>query len=124
MSQYILFGIVFVFSEIALAFLFQIASEYFYKKLGLDVKSIFKGIVERLFLIIALSNNHSQALTFFSAVKLATRLKHEESHGEHNRFNDYYLVGNLISVAVGIGYASLWQNRDAIMQWLRTFVGN
>jgi hypothetical protein len=45
-------------------------------------KSIAKGIIERLFLFIALVNDLTSALTFFSALKLATRLKHEEASGD------------------------------------------
>lgn len=66
--------------------------------------------MERLFLTISLLNGYQQSLTFFSAVKLATRLKHKEAKDENeDRFNDYYLIGNLISVLVAIGYVRLWK---------------
>lgn len=69
---------------------------------------MFKGVLERIFLAIALINNQTNALTFFSALKLATRLKHQEPENEHNGFNDYYLIGNLASVTVAILYAYLY----------------
>jgi hypothetical protein len=67
-----------VISEIVLAFLFSTIAQILYKKIGLDFTSIFKGVIERLFLMFSLYNDYPHALTFFSAIKLASRLKHEE----------------------------------------------
>ena len=97
-------------SEIVLAFMFSVISQLFYKKMGFDFKSIFKGFIERLFLMFCLFHNYPHALTFFSALKLGTRLKHEEHKESENKYNDFYLVGNLISVMVAIGYVLLLQN--------------
>ena len=105
---------IFTITEILLGFLFASIAQLFYKRIGIDFKSIFKGIIERLFLSIAFINNLSSALTFFSALKLATRLKHQETGSEHNKFNDYYLVGNLASVAVAIFYSYIHNNFDQI----------
>jgi hypothetical protein len=96
------------------AFLFALTAQLFYKKIGFDFKSILKGIIERLFLVISLINGYSNALTFFSALKLATRLKHTEADSTSNKFNDYYLIGNLVSVTVAIGYVYVYQNFDKI----------
>ncbi len=111
MSKFILLTVIILITEIVTAFLFALTAQIFYKKIGFDFKSIFKGVIERIFLFIALSNDYTQVLTFFSALKLATRLKHKEinSDGENN-FNDYYLVGNLVSVAIAIGYVYLFKN--------------
>lgn len=76
---------VFIVTEILVAFLFASIAQVFYKKIGIDFRSIFKGLTERLFLSVAFINNLTSALTFFSALKLATRLKHQETAGEHNR---------------------------------------
>ncbi len=114
MIKLLAFMVCVLITEIILAMVFHAAAGIFYKKLRLDRKSIFKGFAERLFLLIALSHNYSQALTFFSAVKLATRLKREDVKGEQDRFNDYYLVGNLLSVAVGMGYVDLWMHFDVL----------
>lgn len=105
----------FLVSEGLLALIFSIIAEVYYKKAkGFDFKSIFKGIFERIFLAIALIHNLPHALTFFSALKLATRLKHTEEKNEHNDFNDYYLLGNLASVLVAIGYSYLYLNFEKI----------
>lgn len=99
---------IFLVSEIVLAFCFSVISQIFYKKSGLDFKSIFKGMFERLFLVIALYFNYPHALTFFSAVKLATRLRHTENvETDENKFNDFYLMGNFISVMFAIAYVEI-----------------
>jgi hypothetical protein len=60
------------------------------------------------------------ALTFFSALKLATRLKHDESSGsDSNKFNDYYLVGNLLSVSVALFYTYILHHTHKIETILR-----
>jgi len=106
--------ILFVITETILAFVFSVIAQIYYKKLGIDFKSIFKGLLERIFLSIAFIHDLPSALTFFSALKLATRLKHEEEKDEHNKFNDYYLLGNLASVTMAIFYAYIYNNINEI----------
>ena len=52
-----------------LAFKFSVIAQLVYKKMGFDFRSIFKGIVERIFLFISFYNGFPHALTFFSAIK-------------------------------------------------------
>jgi hypothetical protein len=49
---FVFIGILIV-TEIVLAFIFASISQVFYQKLGLDFKSILKGIIERMFLFIS-----------------------------------------------------------------------
>jgi hypothetical protein len=114
MNRLLLLIILFIISEALIAFFFAATAQVLYKKIGFDFKSIIKGIIERLFLFVSLVSNYPHALTFFSALKLATRLKHNETPQTENKFNDYYLIGNLISVAVAIGYVYIYQNFDKI----------
>jgi hypothetical protein len=114
MAKFWILLVIFLLTETILAFFFAIIAQVFYKKAGIDFKSIAKGIIERVFLTIALINDLTSALTFFSALKLATRLKHEEAKEDHNKFNDYYLIGNLASVTVAILYVYLFKNFDHI----------
>jgi len=114
MPKSILLIAIFIATEIFLAFIFAVIAQLFYHKIGFNFKAILKGIVERLFLLVALVNGYSQALTFFSALKLATRLKHHDAPNDMDGFNDYYLLGNLISVAVAIGYVYIYQHFDTI----------
>jgi len=115
-QKWMILLVMFVLCEIVIAFLFSMIAQIFYKKVGLDFKSIIKGVVERLFLVLALYNGYHHGLTFFSAVKVATRLKHGESEADmESRFNDYYLMGNLVSVSCAIGYVLALQHADNIM---------
>ncbi len=96
--------------EIVLAFVFSAIAQLFYQRVGLNFKSILKGAVERLFLTISLLCNYPHALTLFSALKLATRLKRKDMDEEiENKFNDFYLVGNMVSVIVAMGYVALFK---------------
>jgi hypothetical protein len=62
--------------------------------------SIFKGILERTFIVASFHFNMTSAFTFLGALKIATRIKDTEDKVS----NDFFLVGNLISVLFGIGY--------------------
>lgn len=104
---YLLITAIILVCIIILAFMFSVISQVFYKKMGFDFRSIFKGIIERLFLMFCLFNDYPHALTFFSALKLGTRLKHEENQESENKYNDFYLIGNLISAMVAVGYVLL-----------------
>src|ERR1700710_785226 len=110
MPEYVILTMLFFITEVFIAFIFAVIAQVFYHQIGLNFKAIFKGIVERLFLFITLANGYTQALTFFSALKLATRLKHEEPKADLDGFNDYYLLGNLLSVIVAIGYVYAYQH--------------
>lgn len=115
MNQYLLLFILFVLIEIILAFIFSWTAQIYYKKVGIDMKSVIKGTIERLFLVVMLCNSYTQALTLFSALKLATRLKHDEKeNASENRFNDYYLIGNFVSVCCAVFYVYLITNIHAI----------
>jgi len=110
--------------EIILAFLFSLVAQLFYKKSQIDIKSILKGLCERLFLTIFMFNNITNAITFFSALKLATRLKHDESNkSDTEKFNNYYLMGNLISITVALFYVWIWNHGMDIDQGLLRFFG-
>ena len=101
--------------EIILGFLFSVITQVFYQKTKIDFKSLFKGFIERMFLMLFLFHDHPAALTFFSALKLATRLKHDESSGsDSNKFNDYYLIGNLTSVSIALFYTYLLNQSNNI----------
>ncbi len=109
MSHLAFIGIV-VIAEIVLAFLFAVIAQVFYKKSGIDFKSLFKGVIERGFLFVALVNNFPHALTLFGALKVATRLKRSSPNPEEeDDFNNFYLLGNFISVTVAIGYVYFYQ---------------
>jgi hypothetical protein len=100
--------VVYLIIEMVMAFIFSAIAQLFYKKNGIDFRSVMKGVIERIFLSVALLNGYTQSLTFFSALKLATRLRHSTIQGDEDKFNDYYLLGNLISVLMAFGYVRLY----------------
>src|ERR1700761_758357 len=110
MPKFLILMILFVITEVLIAFVFAVIAQVFYKQMGFNFKAIFKGAAERIFLFVMLVNGYTQALTFFSALKLATRLKHDEPKVSLDGFNDYYLLGNLLSVIVAIGYVYVYQH--------------
>ncbi len=60
--------------------------------------SVFKGVLERALLYLALLNNVPTVIVMFGAIKLGTRLDSKEKRIS----NDYFLVGNFISVLIVI----------------------
>ena len=100
-----LFIVSIIICEIVLGFIFSIIAQIFYQKNGIDFRSLLKGLVERGFLFVSLVNEFPHALTLFGALKVATRLKHTSANPkEEDSFNNFYLIGNLISVMIAIGY--------------------
>ncbi|MFV8392042.1 hypothetical protein [Flavobacterium sp. LB2P6] len=75
----------------------------------IDYKSLLKGIVERIFLLVSMINDYPHALALFGALKLATRLKRDDEQDKvkQSLYNDFYLVGNFISVMIAIFYVFL-----------------
>ncbi|MEM9856470.1 MAG: hypothetical protein AAF843_03910 [Bacteroidota bacterium] len=75
------------------------------QKNHIDVISVIKGLSERFFIAFSLTMGYPQALTFFAALKIATRIQND-----HKVSNDFYLLGNLLSVILGIVYSQLYAN--------------
>jgi len=97
--------------EIILGFIFSTIAQIFYQKNGIDFRSLLKGIIERAFLFISLINEFPHALTLFGALKVATRLKHTSATPkEEDSYNNFYLLGNFISVTIAIGYVYAYKH--------------
>lgn len=64
--------------------------------------SVMKGLLERAFLTFALVVDIPHALTAFAALKIATRIK-----DDHKISNDFYLIGNIVSISQAIFYNKL-----------------
>ncbi len=63
------------------------------------VLSITKGMLERGVMLLGLVLSVPTIIIFFSALKLGTRLKEQQ---DSKVSNDYFLIGNLISVAIAL----------------------
>lgn len=72
------------------------------EKNKINFRSVFKGILERIFITFTLLIGLPQALTVFAALKIATRIKDENKVS-----NDFYLVGNLLSIILALVYVKL-----------------
>jgi hypothetical protein len=113
MNNIIIFASIFIIGEIVVNFsVFKYLKKYFRfneKKansenettkpfLGMEL-SKFKGILERLTLFFCLVIGLSQVLIVFGALKIATRLDKTKEIT-----NDYFLIGNFISILIGAIY--------------------
>ncbi len=68
-------------------------------------KSVIKGVLERLVMFFALVQGFDNIIMFFAAIKLGTRLKQDE---ETPISNEYFLIGNLVSIGSVITYNFLF----------------
>ena len=91
------FGILFS-GELIATLLFLMVNRSM-KRGGLVFSGVIRGILERAFLYFAMVNGIFHAMTLFGALKIATRIKDDDKVS-----NDYFLIGNLISVFAAIGY--------------------
>jgi hypothetical protein len=116
---------IFLISEILFFFLvFRALAKW---TMGNEVKSkvatgsidFTKGVLERLVIAIALSYDLQQILTFFGAMKLGTRLK---SKSEEPAFNNFYLMGNLISVLLAIFYFKFLDPSGTLITQVRDLI--
>ncbi|WOK08902.1 hypothetical protein [Imperialibacter roseus] len=106
MNHWISIILVLVGGEALSVLLFWILSKIFTGKdgAGISKRSVFKGMVERLFLFFALTHDLPHVLTLLGALKIATRIKDENKIS-----NDYFLVGNLLSISLAIAYFIIWR---------------
>ncbi len=103
MTNEILTGIAtLVGGEILLHVLFFLLSKFIGKgkKDKVDRTSILKGVLERLFVVVSFFYGFTSALTLLGALKIATRIKDTEDKVS----NDFFVIGNLISILFGIAY--------------------
>lgn len=105
----------FILSEAILFFLvFRILATMVFsakhqKEQPLSLIDFLKGAVERFVVAFALFHGMQQILTLFGAMKLGTRLKNTD---DDKGVNNFYLIGNMISVLVAIIY-SIWLSPQA-----------
>lgn len=91
----------YVIMEIIINGVFQIVSA----KLKSDENrriSIFKGILERLFLVVGLILGYPHVIIAFGALKIGTRFQKNSKIS-----NDYFLIGNFISLLTAIMFSQL-----------------
>ncbi len=73
---------------------------------GLKTRDVLKGILERALLIVGLLNGYPHVITAFAALKIGTRI----NDTEHKISNDYFLIGNIISLLAALGLVLIYQS--------------
>jgi predicted acyltransferase (DUF342 family) len=71
---------------------------------GFSLRPMILGVLERLFLYVGLIQGVAQSLILFGALKIGTRIKNEEDKIS----NDYFLVGNIVSVLLLFTTIAIW----------------
>ena len=78
-----------------------------------NVLDLYKGMLERAVLTLGLAQGYPQILTLFAALKIGTRIK---SEADTQAYNNYYLTGNLVSIALAIMYYKFLFARGDLLQ--------
>ncbi len=98
-SKTLLFILIFLCAELLALLIFYLVRKKYDPNNTSWKNSLFKGILERFILFLGLVSQINTILIFFGALKLGTRLKEQQ---ETKISNDYFLVGNLLSVTIAI----------------------
>lgn len=105
MSKVAWFLAIFLTGEACAFFAFLFVKKVFEKKWRwcIDLQTV-KGWLERLFLFLCLALGLPHALIAFGALKIGTRVNDRE-----NRVgNDYFFIGNIISLLLVVSYYAVW----------------
>ncbi len=106
MSNLLQIATVFIAGEILAFFVFAYIRRIFGGQSSDKVAqaAILKGIIERLFIYAGLLNDFPHVITALAALKLGTRLADDTTT---RISNDYFLVGNLVSILLAILYTAV-----------------
>ena len=101
-----------VVGEILFILLFSLVSRLFNFGVGRDqfFKEMFKGFLERIMLSVGIAHGVPTVVILFGALKVATKISIAVSDNNKDhvaKHNDYFIVGNLMSVILAIAYAVL-----------------
>lgn len=98
------FSGIYIASEILAYFIFRGVRKFYLGSNGSN-RPMWNGIIERLFLYLCLLSGIYHGLVLFGALKIGTRIKTEENKIS----NDYFLIGNMISVGIVLLVVNLYQ---------------
>ncbi len=105
MPQTISFLGYYLVSELIAFFVFRRVRKHFLGGYG-SARPMWNGIIERFFLYLCLLTGVYHGFTLFGALKIGTRIKTDENKVS----NDYFLIGNMISVSLVMLTTYLYQN--------------
>jgi hypothetical protein len=97
MGTEISFIVFYLISELLAYFIFRLVRKKYLKDYG-SRRPMWNGIIERIFIYLCLISGVYHGLTLFGALKIGTRIKVDENKIS----NDYFLIGNLISVGLAL----------------------
>jgi len=107
MSKILIFVLIFICGEIVATIIFKIIQYSLEENPSCKIdRAVIKGVLERLFIFLALIYKFPQALIAFAAIKIGARFKEEESKIS----NDYFYIGNITSLLFAILYFMLWNH--------------
>lgn len=99
------FLVFYLVSEILAFFVFRKVRKHYLGSYG-SLRPMWNGIIERFFLYLCVLTGIYHGFTLFGALKIGTRIKADENKVS----NDYFLIGNMISVSLVMLTTYLYQN--------------
>ena len=104
MPQTISFLVLYLISELIAFFVFRRVRKHFLGGYS-SARPMWNGIIERFFLYLCILTGIYHGFTLFGALKIGTRIKADENKVS----NDYFLIGNMISVSLVLLTAYIYQ---------------
>jgi len=99
MNKYLILILVFLIQEFVSIIVFSFIKKRYEKGKPSEKRySSFKGTLERAVLLLGLTEDLPVTITFFAALKVATKLTNANDPSSLKISNDYFLIGNLTSV--------------------------
>lgn len=110
MQEIVLFWAIFLGGELLAYFIFlPIKKKFEGRSQRKPDLQMIKGWLERFFLFLCLVYNLPHALIAFGAIKIGTRVNDKKNKVS----NDYFFIGNIISLILVILYFAVW------LQWIK-----
>lgn len=109
MNHFICSSLIVLFTELISLPVFWALRKFYGREAGNSrdqFMSVLKGMLERVVLFVALVNDVPTIVVFFGAIKLGTRITDTSSQ---KISNDYFLIGNLTSMLIGLGAFSIYR---------------
>lgn len=110
LSGYIGFALVFIIGEVLFHIMFTGVRFFLNTEFSGAVvrREVVKGILERLMLSVGIAHGIITVVIAFSALKVATKISLSANESDKSlvmRHNDYFIVGNVLSITFAIVYA-------------------
>ncbi len=96
---------IYLVSELLAYFVFRKVRKHYVGTSG-SSRPMWNGIIERIFLYLCILSEVYHGFTLFGALKIGTRIKADENKIS----NDYFLIGNMISVGLVLLTCYLYKN--------------